>query len=70
MVDDLVDTGRTAEALRKLLPKRISRLCMPSRSGAPWLDTFVTQVSQDTWIYFPWDIELQFVQPIARRKDR
>jgi xanthine phosphoribosyltransferase len=23
-------------------------------------------VSQDTWILFPWDIEPQFIQPIAR----
>ena len=42
--------------------------------GTGWLiiddlvDTFVTEVSQDTWIYFPWDIEPQFVQPIVKLK--
>jgi xanthine phosphoribosyltransferase len=25
---------------------------------------FITEVSQDTWILFPWDSESQFVQPI------
>ena len=40
--------------------------------GEGWLiiddlvDTFITEVSQDTWIHFPWDIELQFSQPIAK----
>jgi xanthine phosphoribosyltransferase len=30
------------------------------------VDTFITEVSQDTWILFPWDIEPQFVQPIVK----
>ena len=34
--------------------------------GRPLVDTFITEVSQDTWIYFPWDIELQFKQPIVK----
>ncbi len=34
-------------------------------AGRPLIDTFVTEVSQDTWIHFPWDTELQFVQPLA-----
>jgi len=29
------------------------------------VDTFITEVSQDTWIFFPWDTELQFVAPIV-----
>jgi len=33
------------------------------------IDTFITEVSQDTWIYFPWDVELQFTQPIALQKN-
>jgi xanthine phosphoribosyltransferase len=28
------------------------------------VDTFITEVSQDTWIYFPWDTGLAFVPPI------
>ncbi len=40
--------------------------------GEGWLiiddlvDTFITEVSQDTWILFPWDTEPQSVPPIAR----
>ena len=28
------------------------------------VDTFVTEVSQDTWIFFPWDTGLAFQPPI------
>jgi hypothetical protein len=24
--------------------------------GGPLVDNFITEVSQDTWIYFPWDL--------------
>ena len=65
VVDDLVDTGRTAAVLRRLLPKAHFAAIYAKPLGRPLVDTFVTEVSQDTWIYFPWDVELQFVQPIA-----
>jgi xanthine phosphoribosyltransferase len=68
VVDDLVDTGRTAEILRKMLPKAHFAAIYAKPMGRPLIDTFVTEVSQDTWIYFPWDIELQFTQPIAHKR--
>ena len=68
VVDDLVDTGRTAEVLRRLLPKAHFAAIYAKPLGRPLVDTFVTEVSQDTWIYFPWDIELQFTPPIADRR--
>lgn len=68
VVDDLVDTGRTAEVLRKLLPKAHFAALYAKPLGRPLVDTFVTEVSQDTWIYFPWDVELQFTQPIVDRR--
>ena len=67
VVDDLVDTVRTAEVLRRLMPKAHFATVYAKPMGKPLVDTFVTEVSQDTWIYFPWDIELQFAQPIATR---
>lgn len=70
VVDDLVDTGRTADVLRKLMPKAHFAAVYAKPLGRPLVDTFITEVSQDTWIYFPWDVELQFTQPIAnQRKD-
>lgn len=67
VVDDLVDTGRTFEVLRKLMPKAHFATVYAKAQGRPLVDTFVTEVSQDTWIYFPWDIEPQFIQPIAAK---
>ena len=66
IVDDLVDTGKTAKVVRELLPKAHFATVYAKPAGRPMVDTFITEVSQDTWIYFPWDMELQFVTPIAQ----
>lgn len=66
LVDDLVDTGRTAKVLRQMLPKAHFATVYAKPAGRALVDTFVTEVSQDTWIYFPWDTELQFVEPIIK----
>ncbi len=68
VIDDLVDTGRTAKAVRDLLPRAHFATVYAKPAGRPLVDTFVTEVSQDTWILFPWDIEPQFIQPIAQRR--
>lgn len=70
IVDDLVDTGRTAALLRQIYPKAHVATIYAKAMGRPMVDTFVTEVSQDTWIYFPWDIELQFTQPLAVQKKK
>jgi xanthine phosphoribosyltransferase len=69
IVDDLVDTGKTARVVREMLPRAHFATIYAKPAGRPLVDTFITEVSQDTWILFPWDVELQFVQPIARRRD-
>lgn len=66
IVDDLVDTGRTARAVRNRLPDAHFATVYAKPAGRPLVDTFVTEVSQDTWILFPWDLELRSVPPIAR----
>ncbi|MBV9521870.1 MAG: xanthine phosphoribosyltransferase [Alphaproteobacteria bacterium] len=68
IIDDLVDTGHTARAVREMLPKAHFATVYAKPAGRPLVDTFVTEVSQDTWILFPWDIEPQFVPPIAGRR--
>jgi xanthine phosphoribosyltransferase len=66
IIDDLVDTGRTAKQVREMLPKAHFATIYAKPAGRPLVDTFITEVSQDTWILFPWDIEPQFVQPIVK----
>ena len=55
IVDDLVDTGRTAAIVRKMLPKAHFATVYAKPAGSGLVDMFVTMVSQDTWILFPWD---------------
>jgi xanthine phosphoribosyltransferase len=68
IVDDLVDTGTTARVVRALLPKAHFAAIYAKPAGRPIVDSFITEVSQDTWILFPWDTEPQFVAPLARAK--
>jgi xanthine phosphoribosyltransferase len=64
IVDDLVDTGQTAKVIRALLPRAHFATVYAKPMGRPMVDTFITEVSQDTWIYFPWDTGLAFQPPI------
>jgi len=64
IVDDLVDTGRTARVVRDLLPRAHFATVYAKPMGRPLVDTFITEVSQDTWIFFPWDTGLAFQPPI------
>jgi len=65
VVDDLVDTGETARVVRAMLPKAHFATVYAKPAGRPLVDTFITEVSQDTWILFPWDIAPQFAAPIV-----
>ena len=67
LIDDLVDTGTTAKIVRDLVPKAHFATVYAKPAGRPLVDTYITEVSQDTWIRFPWDMELGYSQPIAIR---
>jgi xanthine phosphoribosyltransferase len=69
LVDDLVDTGKTATVAREMLPRAHFATVYAKPAGRPVVDTFITEVSQDTWILFPWDSESRFVKPIAGMMD-
>ena len=64
LIDDLTDTGKTAKLVRALLPLAHFATVYAKPQGAPMCDTFITEVSQDTWIFFPWDLDLKYVEPI------
>jgi xanthine phosphoribosyltransferase len=66
LIDDLVDTGRTARAVRERLPRAHFATLYAKPAGRPLVDTFVKEFKQEKWIYFPWDIDYQFVSPIKR----
>lgn len=66
LIDDLVDTGQTAKTVRDMLPKAHFATVYAKPKGRPLVDTFVTEVSQDTWILFPWDSDVAYVDPIRQ----
>ena len=67
IVDDLVDSGKTLELVREKFPKAHFATVYAKPKGEPQVDTFITGVSQDTWIFFPWDMALQYVEPYRGR---
>jgi xanthine phosphoribosyltransferase len=67
IVDDLVDTGKTLDLVRRLYPQAHFATVYAKPSGRPMVDTYITEVSQDTWIFFPWDMALQYVEPFRGR---
>lgn len=66
IIDDLTDTGKTAAEVRSLLPNAHLACVYAKPKGVPMVHTFVTEVSQDTWIYFPWDMGFTYQEPIAK----
>ena len=69
VIDDLTDTGATARKVREMLPNAHIATVYAKPQGRDLADTFVTEVSQDTWIYFPWDMEMSYVAPISGLDD-
>ncbi len=65
IIDDLVDTGKTGRVVREMLPKAFFATVYAKPEGKPIVDAYVTEVSQNTWILFPWDSESRFVNPIV-----
>ena len=64
VIDDLVDSGRTLELVKQMYPTAHFGTVYAKPKGKPMVQDYVTEVSQDTWIFFPWDMALQYVQPI------
>ncbi len=70
LIDDLVDTGRTAKAVRDTLPRAHFATLYAKPQGRPIVDTFVKEFRQTQWIFFPWDIDYRFVSRSRRRSRR
>ena len=65
LIDDLVDTGSTAQAALEILPKAHFATVYAKPKGREHVDTHVHDVEQNTWVFFPWDTEPQYVKPLA-----
>ncbi|HHT7763933.1 xanthine phosphoribosyltransferase [Pasteurella multocida] len=67
VVDDLVDTGNTARAIRDMYPKAKFVTVFAKPAGAALVDDYVIDIPQNTWIEQPWDLGLTFIPPLARK---
>ena len=67
VVDDLVDTGNTARAIRQMYPNAKFVTVFAKPAGAELVDDYVIDMPQNTWIEQPWDLGLTFVPPLSRK---
>lgn len=67
IVDDLVDTGSTAQAIRKIYPKAKFITIFAKPSGRNIVDDYIIDIPQNIWIEQPWDMGLTFIPPITRK---
>ncbi|EPL6456580.1 MULTISPECIES: xanthine phosphoribosyltransferase [Providencia] len=67
VIDDLVDTGGTAQAIRDMYPKAHFVTIFAKPAGRPLVDDYVVDIPQDTWIEQPWDMGVVFVKPLCEQ---
>ncbi|MCP4923359.1 MAG: xanthine phosphoribosyltransferase [bacterium] len=59
VIDDLVDSGATLEKVSQYLPESYFAVLYAKPQGKSKTDVFVKEVSQDTWVVFPWEETLE-----------
>jgi len=57
VIDDIADTGATAEVVRRLLPGAHLACVYAKPRGKPYADTTAVDVPQNMWLSFPWEVE-------------
>ena len=57
IVDDIVNTGRTAKVVRRLFPNAHYASLYVKDDYKELVDTYITDVNQETWFVFPWEQE-------------
>jgi len=67
IIDDLVDSGETVKKIRQMYPKAKLVTIYAKPLGEPLVDDFVVAIAQDTWIELPWDMAIEFVEPICKQ---
>ena len=68
VIDDLVDTGRTARKIREILPNALFATVYAKPEGLPVTDLCIKVVPQTTWVRFPWDTARHFAVPLIKRE--
>lgn len=66
VIDDLVDSGKTYEIIRKTLPRATYACLYAKPAGAAQSDVFVKEFPQNTWIHCPWEVDADTGAPQGR----
>ena len=65
VVDDICDTGKTFQIAKQFLPNAHYASLYVKPQGAPEAHTYIGELTQDTWIFFPWYMESKYAAPIV-----
>ena len=57
VIDDIVEKGGTAKALKEYMPNMHLAVIYAKPRGLPLANTDVEEITQETWPVFPWDEE-------------
>lgn len=68
IVDDLVDTGGTANIIRKLYPNAYFVTIFAKPMGKLLVDDYIIDVAQNIWIEQPWDMSISYIPPLIQKK--
>lgn len=55
VVDDLADSGATAQLIRRLLPAGHLAVFYAKPAGQPFVDTYLRAIEPEVWLDFPWE---------------
>ncbi|MCV2506431.1 MAG: xanthine phosphoribosyltransferase [Candidatus Lightella neohaematopini] len=67
IVDDLTDTGNTAKLIKKVYNKAYLVTIFAKPSGRNFVDKYIIDIPQNTWIEQPWDTGITFIPPIKNK---
>lgn len=72
LIDDLVDTGITANIARELLPQATMAAIYAKPAGMASAEYWQREFAQDIWIHFPWDCkyldgEYRYTEPLHKQ---
>jgi len=67
VVDDLVDTGGTANIIRSLYPKAYFVTIFAKPMGKLLVDNYIIDVDQNIWIEQPWDMSISYIPPLIKK---
>lgn len=57
IIDDIINTGKTAGYIRKIYPEAHYASLYVKEDVIGLADTYITAVNQNTWFIFPWECE-------------